>query len=174
MYKKSNFVRAFDRRPSGVEDMVQMRAQAAPDDGATAFHQSPSAGEITCSHDSSTSGHHGQPLQTGEISDMAIDNEPIWEWEQLDQYWSRQGHSDQQWKNHIWVAEEKEVLVYYLYIYIWKTNNTPGFHLHTEQTSELGQNFFLLWLFFSFFSFLVQYRGICNDWNVAVSATYTV
>jgi hypothetical protein len=29
---------------------------------------------------------------------MAIDNEPIWEWEQLDQYWSKQGHSDQQWK----------------------------------------------------------------------------
>lgn len=95
VYKKSNFVRAFDRRPIGVENTVQMRAQAAPDDGATAFHQSPSAGEITCSHDSSTSGHHGQPFQTGEISDMAIDNEPIWEWEQLDQYWSKQGHSDQ-------------------------------------------------------------------------------
>ncbi|XP_061954234.1 NAC domain-containing protein 90-like [Populus nigra] len=96
VYKKSNFVRAFDRRPLGVENMVQMRAQAAPDDGATAFHQSPSAGGITCSHDSSTSGHHGQPFQTGEISDMAIVNEPIWEWEQLDQYWSKQGHSDQQ------------------------------------------------------------------------------
>ncbi|KAG5243940.1 NAC domain-containing protein [Salix suchowensis] len=83
---KNKFVRAFDRRPIGVE-MGEMRAQATPFNEVTSSHQNPSTVETACSNDISSSGDHGQPFQTGEASNMAsmdIDNEPIWDWEQLD------------------------------------------------------------------------------------------
>ncbi|CAK7341887.1 unnamed protein product [Dovyalis caffra] len=88
VYKKSKFVRAFDRRPLGVETGEKMRAQAAHGaDEATTSHQNPSTVQITCSHDSSSLEDHGQPFQTGESSNVAImdvDTEPIWDWAQLD------------------------------------------------------------------------------------------
>ncbi|KAJ6745968.1 putative proteinC TRANSCRIPTION FACTORS 60 [Salix koriyanagi] len=83
---KNKFVRAFDRRPIGVE-MGEMRAQATPFNEVTSSHQNPSTVEIACSDDISSLGDHGQPFQTGEASNMAsmdIDNEPIWDWEQFD------------------------------------------------------------------------------------------
>ncbi|KAG6770370.1 hypothetical protein POTOM_026048 [Populus tomentosa] len=87
VYKKSKFVRAFDRRPSGVEMGTEMRAQATPGNEVTSSHQNPSTAATPCSHDSLSLGDHGQTFQTGESSYMAsivTDNEPFWDWEQLE------------------------------------------------------------------------------------------
>lgn len=95
VYKKSKFVRAFDRRPSGVEMGTEMRAQATPGNEVTSSHQNPSTAATPCSHDSLSLGDHGQTFQTGESSytaSIVTDNEPFWDWEQLEWCYSDRGN----------------------------------------------------------------------------------
>ncbi|XP_007027833.2 PREDICTED: NAC domain-containing protein 90 isoform X1 [Theobroma cacao] len=88
VYKKSKCLRSFDRRPPA--EGVQIRDPAADNQGqaavgaAAACHQSPQMAERTISSpESSSSGDHGNPSQTGESSNssaMAVDfNEPFWD-----------------------------------------------------------------------------------------------
>ncbi|THF95575.1 hypothetical protein TEA_023522 [Camellia sinensis var. sinensis] len=91
VYKNSNCLRAFDRRPSaavGGEAMVHQAHHAAGDDdeAATTSHQNhPTMERIASSPESSSSGDHANiPSQTVGSDDMAVDNDPFWDWEQFD------------------------------------------------------------------------------------------
>ncbi|PSR98524.1 NAC domain-containing protein [Actinidia chinensis var. chinensis] len=82
VYKKSKCLRAFDRRPSAESSMVQ-QDHHGDDDGATTSHQNHPQVEITSSPESSSSGDHDNPPQIIGSSDMDVDSEPMWDWEQL-------------------------------------------------------------------------------------------
>ena len=82
VYKKSKFLRSFDRRPSAESSMVQ-QAHPGDDAPATTSHQNHPAVERTSSRDSSSSGDQDNPPQNVGSSDMDVDNEPLWDWEQL-------------------------------------------------------------------------------------------
>ncbi|KAL7247750.1 hypothetical protein ACSBR2_002620 [Camellia fascicularis] len=93
VYKNSNCLRAFDRRPSaavGGEAMVHQAHHAAGDDdeAATTSHQNhPTMERIASSPESSSSGDHANiPSQTVGSDDMAVDNDPFWDWEQFNWY----------------------------------------------------------------------------------------
>ncbi|KAF5954063.1 hypothetical protein HYC85_006919 [Camellia sinensis] len=93
VYKNSNCLRAFDRRPSaavGGEAMVHQAHHVAGDDdeAATTSHQNhPTMERIASSPESSSSGDHANiPSQTVGSDDMAVDNDPFWDWEQFDWY----------------------------------------------------------------------------------------
>ncbi|KAM0977882.1 hypothetical protein ACFX13_014184 [Malus domestica] len=103
VYKKSKcLIRAFDRRPPGIEITrnPSLIIQAAPaqganhlDHGSTTSNRNPqNMGERTnlSSLESSSSGNHGsqssQPEQSGSLL-MAVDNEAIWDWDELMDNW---------------------------------------------------------------------------------------
>uniref|UniRef100_A0A2N9EWN2 NAC domain-containing protein n=1 Tax=Fagus sylvatica TaxID=28930 RepID=A0A2N9EWN2_FAGSY len=87
VYKKSKCLRAFDRRPSGVIISEPSTAQQVPHgDEPTPSHLNRSLPERTSSPDSSSSGDQGQRSQPGDQSGntaMAVDNETLWDIEQL-------------------------------------------------------------------------------------------
>ncbi|KAB2619737.1 NAC domain-containing protein 90-like [Pyrus ussuriensis x Pyrus communis] len=98
VYKKSKCLRAFDRRPSGIEITrnPNLNIQAAPaqaadhlDKGLTTSNRKPQNMEgrtNSSSPESSSSGGHGsqssQPEQSGTLP-MAVNNEAIWDLDQL-------------------------------------------------------------------------------------------
>ncbi|KAM1523949.1 hypothetical protein ACFXTH_008460 [Malus domestica] len=98
VYKKSKCLRAFDRRPPGIEITrnPNLNIQAAPaqtadhlDQGLTTSYRNPQNMEgrtNSSSPESSSSGGHGsqssQPEQSGTLP-MAVDNEAIWDLDQM-------------------------------------------------------------------------------------------
>nr|ALC79010.1 NAC transcription factors 33 [Manihot esculenta] len=107
VYKKSKNMRAFDRRPVGVdEEIMRSHHQAAAP--ASAIIQADHHESTTSSHDlqnppmalersnsaagSSSSEDHApdiNPSQTDETSSslMSLDTQPSWDWDQLDWYY---------------------------------------------------------------------------------------
>ncbi|KAE8098590.1 hypothetical protein FH972_016642 [Carpinus fangiana] len=90
VYKKSKCLRAFDRRPSGVVIGGQPPAHRQVHHGdmaSTSGRPNRSSAERTSSPEgSSSSGDHGHPSQAAgesENMDMAVDNDPLWPWDQL-------------------------------------------------------------------------------------------
>ncbi|KAM0980657.1 hypothetical protein FF1_013953 [Malus domestica] len=102
VYKKSKCLREFDRPPQGIEITrnPSLNIQAAPAQGAnhldqhsTTSNRNPqNMGERTnlSSLESSSSGDHGlhssQPEQSGTLL-MAVENEAIWDWDELMDNW---------------------------------------------------------------------------------------
>ncbi|KAF8395414.1 hypothetical protein HHK36_019360 [Tetracentron sinense] len=84
VYVHSGSLRAFDRRPSGATTS-ETPIHQAQGDGASTSQQNPPMMDKTSSPDSSSSGDHVLPPQTGETADceMAEDLQLLWEWEQL-------------------------------------------------------------------------------------------
>ncbi|CAN6586811.1 unnamed protein product [Malus baccata var. baccata] len=104
VYKKSKCLRAFDRRPPAIEItrnptlIIQgAHAQGANhlDQGSTTSNRNPqNMGDRTnlSSLDSSSSGGHGSQSSQPERSwtlPMGVDNEAIWEWDELMDNWLR-------------------------------------------------------------------------------------
>lgn len=89
VYKKSKCLRAFDRRPSGVVIGGQPPAHRQVHHGdvaSTSGRPNRSPAERTSSLESSSSGDHGHPSQAAGESrnmEMAVDNDPLWRWDQL-------------------------------------------------------------------------------------------
>ncbi|KAI3471791.1 hypothetical protein Pfo_028444 [Paulownia fortunei] len=84
IYKRSKCLRAFDRRPpSEAVHHHHLRHEAATFNN---IQHNPIVPEIAdCSLDSSSSGDHITNPSTS-VESMVTDNEPFWDWEQLD--WS--------------------------------------------------------------------------------------
>jgi hypothetical protein len=93
VYKKSKCLRAFDRRPSGPSGVViggqppAHRQVHHGDMASTSGRPNRSPAERTSSpEESSSSGDHGHPSQAAgesENMEMAVDNDPLWPWDQL-------------------------------------------------------------------------------------------
>lgn len=104
---------------------TEMRAQATPGNEVTSSHQNPSTAATPCSHDSLSLGDHGQTFQTGESSytaSIVTDNEPFWDWEQLE--WCYSDRDNIEKVQSAQLIKEKEVVLY------MDIKNNFTFHFH--------------------------------------------
>ncbi|KAH7512194.1 hypothetical protein FEM48_Zijuj12G0064700 [Ziziphus jujuba var. spinosa] len=85
VYKKSKCLRAFDRRPQMKEVRYPTTQQVHSDEDQVSIVSGNPApvGEkrISSSSESSSSGEHGQLLQTEGVLPMSVDNEALWYWD---------------------------------------------------------------------------------------------
>lgn len=105
---------------------TEMRAQATPGNEVTSSHQNPSTAATPCSHDSLSLGDHGQTFQTGESSytaSIVTDNEPFWDWEQLEWCYSDRGNIEKVQSAQL-INKEKEVVL------SMDIKNNFTFHFH--------------------------------------------